>query len=61
MKRIYIDLGKGVYLSAPCKERMTLDEWQRMTAFINSAVAGMVQSGVRVESKTIMIKQEKSF
>lgn len=38
MKRIEIDLGKGVILSAPIKDKMTLDEWQRMTRFINSHI-----------------------
>ena len=38
MKRIKIDLGKGVLLSAPIKEQMTLDEWQRMVRFINSNI-----------------------
>jgi len=38
MKRITVDLGKGVVLSAPIKERMTLDEWQRMSTYINSLI-----------------------
>lgn len=40
MTQINIDLGKGVVLSAPIKLRMTLDEWKRMTAYINSHVEG---------------------
>ena len=38
MKQIHIDLGKGVVLSAPIKEKMTLEEWRRMTRFINSHI-----------------------
>jgi hypothetical protein len=40
MKRITVDLGKGVVLSAPIKERMTLDEWQRMSSYINGLIKG---------------------
>ncbi len=40
MKTITIDMGKGVRLTAPIKERMTLEEWNRMSEYINSIVRG---------------------
>ena len=36
MNEITIDLGKGVKLSAPIKMKMTVEEWIRMTNYINS-------------------------
>ena len=35
LNRIKIDMGKGVVLSAPFKERMTVSEWRKMTAYID--------------------------
>ena len=35
MKEITIDLGKGVKLTAPIKMDMTIDEWLRMTSYVN--------------------------
>lgn len=40
MKQIHIDLGKGVILSAPIKLHLSLDEWNRMTTFINAHIQG---------------------
>ncbi|MGE0792594.1 MAG: hypothetical protein AB7V77_00255 [Candidatus Woesearchaeota archaeon] len=36
MKTITINLGKGLVLKAPIKLDMTLEEWIRMTDYINS-------------------------
>lgn len=38
MKQLNIKLGNGVIMSAPIKLNMTVDEWQRMTAFINGHI-----------------------
>lgn len=36
MKKLKINLGKGVILEAPIKLEMTKEEWLRMSEFINS-------------------------
>jgi hypothetical protein len=36
MKKLKINLGKGVILEAPIKLEMTIEEWIRMSEFINS-------------------------
>lgn len=38
MKKLKINLGKGVILEAPIKLNMTKDEWLRMSDFINSNI-----------------------
>ena len=38
MKKITIDLGKGVELKAPVKMHMTKEEWLRMVEYINEHI-----------------------
>ncbi len=38
MNKLTINLGKGVILQAPIKLNMTLEEWLRMTDYINSLI-----------------------
>lgn len=38
MERVRINLGKGVYVSAPVKKEMTIDEWMRMSDYLNSVL-----------------------
>ncbi len=38
MEQLKIDLGKGVVVTAPVKQRMTAEEWLRMTKYINSVI-----------------------
>jgi hypothetical protein len=35
MKKLQIDLGKGMVLEAPIKLHMTAEEWKRMAKTIN--------------------------
>ncbi len=54
VQRFTIDLGKGVELSAPIKMDMTVDEWVRMTNYIN----GLLQnSEVNVAEDIVIIKE----
>lgn len=38
---IKINLGKGVTISAPFKKDWTVAEWRRMTAHIDTTIAGV--------------------
>lgn len=38
MEKLTIDLGKGLILSAPIKLNMTIEEWIRMTNYLNSII-----------------------
>lgn len=55
MNKISIDLGKGVKLSAPIKMDMTIDEWLRMTNYINSILENTAEMQMS-QSITLMKK-----
>jgi len=38
MNEITIYLGKGVRITAPIKQKMTYEEWVRMSNYINSVL-----------------------
>jgi len=55
MKEITIDLGKGVKLTAPIKMDMTIDEWLRMTRYIDSILENTAEMQM---SKSITLMEK---
>lgn len=59
MEQIVIELGHGVKITAPIKQKMTLDEWIRMTTFLNAQLHPNLLStrGNSISSKIIEPKR----
>ena len=55
MNEITIDLGKGVKLSAPIKMKMTVEEWIRMTRYIDSILENTAEMQM---SKSITLMEK---
>jgi hypothetical protein len=54
MNELVIDLGKGVKLVAPIKLHMTVEEWARMTNYINSLLRN---SEISIDENITIIKK----
>lgn len=54
MQKLTIDLGKGVELSAPIKMKMTVDEWTRMSNYINRLLKN---AEISVAEDIVIIKE----
>lgn len=57
MHKLTIDLGKGVTLNAPIKLSMTLEEWIRMTNYINKLLEA--QPEIKLQKAITITKGEK--
>lgn len=49
--KITIELGNGVEITAPFKKTWSVEEWMRMTAFIQRSLGSVAQSGSSIKIK----------